>query len=358
MLSRVLNTTQKRVTAVAVALVLLIAGAAVAIAGTGADAAAPTTTEPPSTTTTAAPTTTTTIPLPVAPLTGVAGDYGDRLSRPALFVKIDNHEAARPQAGLNQADLVIEERVEADLSRLAAVFHSQDADPVGPVRSTRTTDIDIAALFGRPLYASSGGNRGVLARLARANVVDVGHNRGGEAFWRQSGRRAPHNLFTTTDGLRAKAGEQPPAPAPLFTYRADGEPLPAGAVPATGVALRFGGAEISRFTWDEPSGTWKRTQRGTPHLDAAGVQLAPVNVVVLEIQYRFANSPSESNPHGITTGEGRALIFTAGQLVEGRWVRPGPGDPLQLVAADGSPIKLTPGQTFLELPPVGGADVL
>src|SRR5690606_28824069 len=98
-------------------------------------------------------------------LTGLPGDYGDRLNRAALIVKVDNHEQARPQAGLNQADLVIEERVESNLSRLAAVFHSNDADPVGPVRSTRSTDIDIAALFGRPIYASSGGNDHVLGAL-------------------------------------------------------------------------------------------------------------------------------------------------------------------------------------------------
>lgn len=355
MLTRVLNTTRKRVTAAATSLVLLIAGAAVALAGSGADAAAPTTTAP-TTTTTAAPTTT--VPLAVAPLTGVAADHGDRLFRPALFVKIDNHANARPQAGLNQADIVIEERVEADLSRLAAIFHSQDADPVGPVRSTRSTDLDLAALLGRPIYASSGGNDHVLARLRDANVVDVGHNRGGAAFWRQSGRPAPHNLFTTTDGLRAKAGEQPPPPGPVFAFRADGEPLAAGAVPAAGVALRFGGPEISRFTWDAGSGTWHRSQLGTPHLDAAGLQIAPRNVVVLEIEYRFSRGGTESSPHGITTGEGRALVFTDGHVVDGRWVRPGPGDPLQLLAPDGSPIKLTPGQTFLELPPVGGADVL
>lgn len=357
MLARVLDTTRKRVVATAVLLALLIGGVAVLLAGSDVDAAPPTTTEPaPTTTTTEA--TTTTVPLPVAPLTGLPSEHGELLARPALFVKVDNHAAARPHAGLNQADLVVEERVESNLSRLAAIFHSQDAEAVGPVRSTRTTDLDLAALLGRPIYASSGGNDHVLGALSRANVVDVGHNRGGAGFWRERGRPAPHNLFAATEQLRAKAGEQPPPPAPIFTYRAEGAPLPAGAVPAAGVALRFGGPEISRFTWDAGRGAWLRTQDGAPHVDTDGVQLAPANVVVLEIQYRFSNGSRESSPHGITTGEGRALVFTGGHVVEGRWVRPGPGDPLQLLAADGAPIALTPGQTFLELPPAGGAEVL
>lgn len=355
MLSRTLDTTPKRIGAALAALVLVAVALVVALGGGGSEAAAPTTTEPTTTTTTAP---TTTVPQQIAPLTGAPGDYGDRLNRPAVMVKIDNAPEARPQAGLNQADLVIEERVEASITRLAAIFHSGDADPVGPVRSTRSTDIDIAALFGRPIYASSGGNEHVLGLLHGANVIDVGHNRGGAAFWRESGRRAPHNLFTSTEGLRAKAGEAPPAPAPIFAYRADGEPLAPGARPAAGVALRFGGPEISRFTWDAATSSWLRNQAGTPHLDAAGQQIAPRNVVVLEISYRFSNGTTESSPHGITTGEGRALVFTAGQVIEGRWVRPSATDPLQLVTPDGVAIKLTPGQTFLELPPVGGVDLL
>lgn len=357
MLVRALDTPRKRLVATAVALALVIGGVAVLLAGSGVDAAAPAPTTVASTTTSEA-TTTTTAPLPRAPLTGVPTEDAQRLGRPALFVKVDNHEAARPHAGLNQADLVIEERVESNLSRLAAVFHSQDAESVGPVRSTRTTDLDLAALLGRPIYASSGGNDHILAALRRANVVDVGHNRGGAGFWRERGRPAPHNLFAATAQLRAKAGEQPPPPAPIFAYRPEGAPLPSGAVPAGGVALRFGGPEIARFTWDAGSGTWLRSQGGTPHVDTDGVQLAPANVVVLEIQYRFSNGSRESSPHGITTGEGRALVLTGGHVVEGRWVRPTPGDPLQLLAADGTPIALAPGQTFLELPPPGGAEVL
>lgn len=356
MLAALLDSTRKKLVVAAVAAAALLAGVVLAVSAAGGDDAAPATTVVSTTTTTAAPTTT--VPLPVAPLTGLPGDYGDRLARPAIYVKIDNHEAARPQAGLNEADLVIEERVEASITRLAAVFHSTDADPVGPVRSTRSTDIDLAALFGRPLFASSGANDNVLAALRDANVVDVGYNRSGEAFWRESGRAAPHNLLTTTDGLRAKSAETPPPPAPIFAYRAEGEALAPGSVPATGVALRFGGGEISRFTWDPASETWLRSQSGTPHVDAAGRQVAPRNVVVLEITYSFNGPLRESKPHGITTGEGRALVFTAGNLIEGRWVRPSPADPLQLLAADGTPIRLTPGQTFLELPPPGGADVL
>jgi hypothetical protein len=290
----------------------------------------------------------------VAPLTGLTGDFGDRLERPALFVKLDNVEAARPPAGLAEADIVIEEQVEGDLSRLAAVFHSTDADPVGPVRSVRTTDLELVGLFGRPLFASSGGNSSVLAQLAAADVVDIGHNVSGEGFERDPGRPAPHNLFTSTPALYGKAPESPPPPEPLFAYLDEDEDLPAAATPTGGVTVSFGGPEVARFTWDEASGTWRRDQRGSPHVDTDGTQLAPTNVVLLEIEYDMSGQMGRSTPHGVVTGEGRAVVLTQGHAVEGTWSRPSLDDLLTLTGADGQEIELTPGQTFIELPPPGG----
>lgn len=353
MLAQLFDSPKKRIIAAVVAVAVLGAGAAIVVA-TGGEEAAPVTTTTVATTTTVPPTT---VPPPVAPLTGLTGDYGDRINRPAVFVKMDNHPNARPQSGLAQADIVFEERVEGNISRLAAVFQSSGEVEIGPVRSTRSTDLGLVSLFGRPLYASSGGNGGILGQLREANVVDIGHNVSGQGFRRDSGRPAPYNLFTSLDALYGKAPELPPPPAPVFTYRAEGEALATGAAPAGGVALRFGGGEISRFAWDAASTTWLRSQAGTPHVDAAGVQLAPKNVVVLEIAYDMSGQ-GNSVPHGIVTGEGRALVFTDGHVIEGRWVRPGPADALQLLAPDGSPIKLTPGQTFIELPSVGGAVLL
>ena len=44
----------------------------------------------------------------------------------------DRQLAARPQSGVDEADVVYEELVEGGLTRLAAVFQSQDPTVVGP----------------------------------------------------------------------------------------------------------------------------------------------------------------------------------------------------------------------------------
>ncbi len=341
---------------------VLAAVAAVSVAGylLTSGSSEPTETAEPSTTststtTTEPPTTTTTVPPPpVAPLTGVAGDFQGRIDRPALIVKIDNVERARPHLGINLADIVIEEPVEGNLTRLAAVFHSTDAAEVGPIRSVRTTDLELVPLFGRPLFAASGGNSGVIPQLQAANVVDIGHHVSGEGFYRNGSRPAPHNLFSSTPALFGKAPEFPPPPAPLFAYLAPGEALPANAFAVGGIALRFGGPEVSRFTWDPATYTWPRSQRGTPHVMASGEQLSPANVVVLEIDYDRSNQLGRSVPHGIVTGGGRATVLTQGNAIQGSWTRPTLADPLSLVADTGEQIKLTPGQTFIELASVGG----
>jgi hypothetical protein len=294
----------------------------------------------------------------VAPLTGLTGDFDGRLERPALFVKIDNVEQARPQVGLAEADIVFEEQVEGDLTRLAAVFHSTDAPEIGPVRSLRTTDIELVTLFGRPLVASSGGNDSVMGQIRDTDVVEIGHPVAGEAYERADDRSAPHNLMTSTAALYDVAPESPPPPAPLFSYLAEGDPLPDEATPVEGVTVRFGGAEVARFTWDADDGTWARDQRGSPDVDADGRQLAPTNVVVAEIDYDTSGDLGRSVPHGLVTGQGRAVVLTQGHAIEGTWSRATLADPLQLVGVDGEAIALTPGQTFVELPAPGGWDLL
>ncbi|HEX7131024.1 MAG TPA: DUF3048 domain-containing protein [Iamia sp.] len=134
-----------------------------------------------------------------APLTGLPVADPALLGRAALAVKIDNldipGETSVPQTGLAFADVVVEEVVEGGITRFVAVLHSTDAPEVGPVRSARTTDVHLLPVLGRPLFAYSGGNPGVL-RAVRESPALV--DRGGEwapAYVRIRGRRPPHNLY-------------------------------------------------------------------------------------------------------------------------------------------------------------------
>lgn len=309
---------------------------------------------------------TTTVPRPVAvfPLTGLPAADPAVAARPALVVKIDNAEgSARPQMGLNQADVVVEETVEGSVTRLAAIFHSTDIDPVGPVRSARSTDIAVATPLDNPLFAWSGANADFAAAIRAAALVDVGVDAAPDSYQRRSDRRAPANLYSSTSSLYAMAPPGAPAPPPLFSFRPDGAPLGAGATPVGALNVNYGsgpGSAPVDYVWGGAAGVYARSQRGTPHVDEAGVRVAPQNVVVQFVDYvdtGYVDGSGSAVPEASLVGEGTAWVFTAGHLIEGRWVKPTLEAVTQFLDASGAPIGLTPGRTWVALAPPGGATV-
>jgi hypothetical protein len=287
------------------------------------------------------------------PLTGLAVANPTTVKRPALVVKIDNRPEAVPQTGLNQADVVYEEVVEG-VTRFFAVFQSTDSRPVGPIRSARTTDVNLVAGLSEPLFAWSGGNQTVTRQIAGAAVHDVGYNAAHDAggYYREPDRKAPHNLYADTAKLFALAPPGQRAPTPLFTFRADGAPSLAGVL-AEGVKLTMWDTPV-QYAWDAPSGTWRRAEYGLPHIDRGGVPIGPVNVIVQFVSYVGVPGMPESQ-QAVTVGEGEAWVFTDGRVVKGRWSRPDPGRPAAYTDADGRVVPLTPGRTWVELPKPGDA---
>lgn len=296
---------------------------------------------------------------PVAPLTGLRIEDPERVLRPALAVKIDNldapHETALPQHGLAKADVVFEEIVEGNITRLVAVFHSQDAGRVGPVRSARTTDIQLLPQLGTTLFGWSGGNQGVVAAVRGSeSIVDLGYDRATSAYERDRDYRAPHNLFLRADELWDRAPDEVVPPSPLFEYRRD-QPLVTSAEPATGIDLNWGGGMASApvsWRWNGELELYERHQAGKPHVDADGNLIVTQNVVVLITPY--GPSPADPrSPEAHTIGAGDALVITDGHVVRGRWERPSAEVPATLTDDSGEVIRLTPGQTWIELPRAG-----
>ena len=281
-----------------------------------------------------------------------SGLPGNEIRRPALAVKIDNVSVARPQEGINQADVVYEELVEAGLTRLIAVFQTTGARSVGPIRSARTSDPPLLEGFDRPLFAYSGANRGTRGAVAASELTDVGYDAASSLYWRSTSRRAPHNLFSATDRLWGKYPERDEIPTAPFAFRTVLDELHPSAEPVAGVFVDFGHAEID-YAWNGEG--WERTHNGDAHSDSDGVRVAPPNVVIQFTTYGTSSADSRS-PEAQTVGSGEAWVFTDGHVVRGRWERPDPSRPATLVA-DGRPIRLTPGRTWVALARAGTAEI-
>ncbi len=318
---------------------------------------ATTTTEAPATTTTEAEaeeTTTTTVAAgPRFPLSGVERVDGDEAAagRPALMVKIDNHPSARPQIGIDQADIVFEYRAEG-VTRFAAVFHSNSPEIVGPVRSSRTADFDLLRGLNTPLYASSGANDNVAAGLRSLPIYSV-TAMSESVYFRDGSRSAPHNLYARTDDLFGLAPDDAEAPFAWFQYRNDGESLRPTAVRANGaVTIRYRDAPLVTHTWDAGLGGWARTQDGQPHTTADGAQLAPANVVIMTTTY-VRSSADANSPEVVSVGSGPLAVLTDGHIISGTWQRLAADQPPILTDLDGDEIRLVPGPTWVLWPEDG-----
>ena len=290
---------------------------------------------------------------PVNPLLGTPLVDPAVATRPAMVVKIDNHPSARPQAGINQADIIFEENVEK-LTRYAAVFHSEGSDPVGPIRSGRFQDINLVGSLNKPLFVWSGGNRQVSSAIGKSDLVDLSYlkvNKEG-GFTRNDGYRAPHNLFAETTKLWTLAPVGSSAPSTQFAYRTVSDANASTSKEALGLKVSMDGVKV-QWDWDPAAKEWVKTQDGTIVVDPADVALSVPNVIVLEVEYTNTYSPISK-----TLGSGKAYVFTNGVVYEGTWSRTDRLKPFELKDSAGGVIKLTPGQTFVEVARAGKTAVV
>lgn len=325
-----------------IALVVLAAVVLGVVVVRGGGDAAPSASRRPAPT---APTTTTTVFVPIAPLTGRPDPSGLSQTRSSLAVKIENTPEARPQSGLADADVVYEEVVEGGITRFWAVFNTKAPEAVGPIRSVRLMDPGIVSPLGG-IVAFSGGTPENVALIRATPTVTVDENNAGPAFFRESTRFAPHNLYGRSGALWERGGTPVPPPA-IFGYVARGQAF-AGteAIDQFRVGLQPG--YDPTYTWDATARAWRRAYGAIPFMDANGAQVAPTNVVVQFIDY-----PRGSE--GVVVGSGEAWVFSDGRLLRTTWTKPDDATPTRYTDALGTPVALTPGTTWVELVPIGTA---
>ena len=142
-------------------------------------------------------------PVARCPLTDLPAPTGAVPQRPVLAVKVDNYTQARPQSGLDMADIVFEEPVEGGITRYVAVFQCQDAALVGPIRSARNIDIGILGQFGRPLLVNVGGIAPVLSNIEASPIIENDLRIDGSVVQHPPGRFAPYDTYAATAALWA-----------------------------------------------------------------------------------------------------------------------------------------------------------
>ncbi len=330
-----------------VALALLISACSVA-AEEPLDSTTTSTEPTTSSTSTSSTTTTSTLgPEGTSLINGLPVADATLLDRRVLAVKIDNHPLARPQSGIDQADMVIELMVEG-ITRFVTIWHESDSDYLGPNRSGRPTEAELLPAFNEPTFTISGAQGWVQLLIRDAGVNLIKELSPGT--FRISERRAPHNLYVNTYQLRETADsrgfpDNPPT-GPIWEF---GE-LPSDAQPASSVSIDFAGNSVV-WDWDEAQGLWLRTASSRESMvrsqDGEETRVGvPVMVALYTEQYSNNGLPSSH-----TLGEGRAFVFANGEYVEGTWTRDEATDWFTLTDESGAVIPVPPGKIWVSLVP-------
>lgn len=284
-----------------------------------------------------------------APLTGGRYDVNSGPNQPVLAVKIENSSHARPQTGLEAADVVIEHVAEGGITRLTALYHSCVPEIVGPVRSARPVDAQLLPAFA-PALVYSGARPGVIRRLRRAGVPTLVEGEA-QGFFRYSGRRAPHNLYIRAPALhRAARSKAPPAADPGWAR----DPAAPNGKRTDGLTVRMSRADVATWRYDADAGVYDRWQNGQPHGVTGRGRISPANVVILRVPHRDGGCCDSAGSRYVdidTVGQGPMTLLRDGVRVDGRWRRDRRAAPLQLLDGDRQPVALRPGRTWIMLAP-------
>jgi hypothetical protein len=292
-------------------------------------------------------------PPAVNPLTGLRGVP----RQPVVVVKIDDTASGRPQIGLESADLVYVEQVEAGLTRLAAVFASRQPAEVGPVRSVRNADPELLGTYGRPTLAYSGGAGEPVGRLRRSPVIDAGPQRTGAAYRRLGTRGAPYNLVVDTRTIAAAVRGHGTAPRDIGLRWSAANPNLARARRVAALSVTVGMTRVS-FRWSSSAHAWMLFNAdGSVRRTASGRAITTPNVVVPFSTARVDRTDVDvlGNPsvYTSTIGSGQLLVFRDGRMLTGRWSRSWAAGPTAYLDSRRQPVTLHPGGAWVLLAATG-----
>ncbi|MDQ2913719.1 MAG: DUF3048 domain-containing protein [Chloroflexota bacterium] len=304
------------------------------------------------------------------PLTGKPLKIG-AVDKRALFVKVDNVPLARPHYGITQADMVFEILVEGFATRLAAVFHSQDPQTIGNIRSARLADRSLAPMVrGALVYSGTSAYELPLIQRDAANgkYVDLSADYTG-GYYRVTFRPGPYNMFTSAAAMRqaiAAHGADTPQQIPAWGFLAATDHVATiagmtGAVAATEITIPYReDISLVKYQYDPQGRTYARFQNnaGKAVRDVDGVNNQPIaaaNVVIIHTEIwevpQIVDAAGSYAHDMRLTGTGPATIFRDGLRQDATWSRASDADAFTFKNSAGERILFDQGQTWVHVVP-------
>lgn len=258
-----------------------------------------------------------------APLTGVASEA--EINKRAYAIIIENSSSARPQSGMDHADIVYEVLAEGSITRFVTLYHSSFPESIGPIRSARAYMLDIAKDYDA-VVVHAGGSPEALGRIAREGIPSLSEIASGSWFTRESFRKAPHNVYSTEQLLdkglehRKYNVEYSLPELSFYTERQlleqEVEVLPK-AEEAIRVAWAYSSTNRISYLYNQATEKYGRYINDLAHIDlTTEQQLTVTNLFVAKANHRVLDDVGRlevglrASGEGYAMQQGRALAVT------------------------------------------------
>ncbi|MCM3706190.1 MULTISPECIES: DUF3048 domain-containing protein [Cytobacillus] len=284
------------------------------------------------------------------PLTGFGSE--SEVDGRAVAVMINNHPKARPQSGLNQADVVYEMLAEGDVTRFLAIFQSERPDMIGPVRSSRDYYIELAKGYDS-LYIAHGYSPEAKELLDQGYIDNLnGMQYDGTLFKRESFRKAPHNSYISFDnvlkGAKEKHYSMENEPKSL-KFLSKEEVKAIQGEKADSAMISYMDNELFNVIYEYDAGLEKYKRYSNGELTAdyeSGEPTLLDNIFIAETDHQVVDSAGRRDIN-LTSG-GKGYLLQKGKVTEVQWENI---DGRILPVLNGQQTGLIPGKTWINIVP-------
>lgn len=267
----------------------------------------------------------------------------EQLSNMPLAFVIENSKSSMPQSGLDRADVVYEMEVEWGVTRFLAIYQSERAAKIGPIRSTRKYIQELVKFNGIP-FAHAGGSNESIAIIATDNLKSINEIGLPRYFYRDRSRRAPHNLYTSYDKIEEYSRIKDYVGT--ATIGSDFREDAMGLTDQTATSISIVPSSYVDISYEYKDGKYERYQDGKGHVDKeTKSQLYAETIIVQRVASRAINDAEKHIALDIV-GEGRAYIFSDGKVISGTWKKSNLTTGTKFYDSDGRRLFLPPGKLW------------
>ncbi len=300
------------------------------------------------------------IPDSYSPTTGKEGDS----TYMPVIVQIENEPPARPQAGLQDADIVYESMIEAEATRFTCIYNDVYPEEVGPIRSARYYHQRIQQEWDGIFVHQGGpedpnfpttyiyGDSGEHIKL-RVNGVGKDTEHADMIYRRENtGKSLEHTAYANVADIAEVYDYEPVALQQFKFYPEEDYEDEPTAKDVESIGLSFWRSEdFVSYEYDEAKDKFIRYMGGEPFLDE-GTQSA-VEVQNLIVQYASVSEAANEGGRKLIemSGSGPAEFYIHGKHLNGTWERPSYSDRTIFRLENGEELTLAPGNTWITIHP-------